>query len=208
MSNRIILASASIGRKMLFENTLREFLIEISHVDEESFTHEDPRELPRILAEAKAKEIAQHFPSDYVMGFDTIVLCENRIIGKPRDKKEAKEMLCFLSGKRQSVVSGYAFLNEEKGIFESGKEETILFFSPLFETFIEEYVNTHPVTRFAGGYAIQNDDRFIHIEEGSCDVIVGAPMEKVISFLIREGMQHLLLSEKKPLDLSSAQLSS
>ncbi|NPV38896.1 Septum formation protein Maf [Brevinematales bacterium NS] len=193
MSNRIILASASIGRKMLFEQTVRDFVIEISDVDEERFSHEDPRELPRILAEAKGQVISQRFPDDYVFAFDTIVLCEGKIIGKPKDKEEAKAFLRFLSGKRQSVISGYAFFHQNKHIAESGAEETILSFAPLSEEFIENYVNSHPVTRFAGGYAIQNDDQFIHIEKGSFDVIVGAPMDRVIAFLKKEGLEKRLL---------------
>ncbi|MCX7882655.1 MAG: Maf family protein [Brevinematales bacterium] len=193
MSNRVILASASLGRKMLFEQTLREFLIEVSHVDEKQFFHPDPRELPRILAEAKGSEVSSRFPDDYVLAFDTIVFCEGRVIGKPHDKEEAKAFLRFLSGKRQSVISGYAFFHRQKNIFESGSEETTLLFAPLSHTFIETYVATHPVTKFAGGYAIQNDDQFIHIEKGSFDVIVGAPMQKVVAFLLKEGLQDLLL---------------
>lgn len=194
MSNRIILASASIGRKMLFEQTIRDFIIEVSHVDEESFSSSNPRTLPRILAEAKAEEVSQRFPDDYVFAFDTIVLCEDKIIGKPKDKEEAKAFLRFLSGKKQSVISGYAFFSKNKNIRESGIEETFLRFASLSDTFIEEYVNTHPVTKFAGGYAIQNDDKFIQIEKGSFDVIVGAPMYRVVDFIRRVGLEHLLLT--------------
>ncbi|URA11133.1 Maf family protein [Thermospira aquatica] len=193
MSNRILLASASIGRRLLFEQTLREFIIEIPHVNEEQFSHEDPRLLPQILAEAKAHEVAKRYPDDYVLAFDTLVLCEGKLVGKPKNQEEAKNFLRFLSGKRQSVISGYAFIHQKKNIFESGKEETVLSFAELSEEFISTYVQTHPVTKFAGGYAIQNDDQFIHIEEGSFDVIVGAPMARVIEFLKREGLEHLLL---------------
>ncbi|MFN3659988.1 MAG: Maf family protein [Brevinematales bacterium] len=193
MSERIILASASIGRKMLFEQTVQDFVIEVSDINEEKFFHENPRELPRILAEAKAQAISRRFPDDYVFAFDTIVLCEDKILGKPKDKEEAKAFLQFLSGKRQSVISGYAFVHKNKHIAESGSEETILSFAQLSEEFIEHYVNTHPVTRFAGGYAIQNNDEFIHIEKGSFDVIVGAPMDKVIAFLKKVGLEDNLL---------------
>ncbi|MFN4216205.1 MAG: Maf family protein [Brevinematales bacterium] len=194
MSDRIILASASIGRKMLFQQTVRDFVIEVSEVDEERFSHENPKELPRILAEAKAQAVSRRFPDDYVFAFDTIVFCQGKIIGKPKDKEEAKVFLRFLSGKQQSVISGYAFFHQNKHIAESGSEETILSFAHLSEEFIENYVNTHPVTRFAGGYAIQNDDQFIYIEKGSFDVIVGAPMDKVITFLKKVGLENNLLS--------------
>ncbi len=193
MSNRVILASASIGRRMLFEQTLRAFTIEVSHVDEEQFSHENPQLLPQILAEAKAREVAKRYPDDYVFAFDTLVLCEGKLVGKPKDKEEAKAFLRFLSGKRQSVLSGYAFAHKGKNIFTSGVEETVLSFAELSDEFINHYVETHPVTKFAGGYAIQNDDQFIHIEQGSFDVIVGAPMERVIEFLKQEGLEHLLL---------------
>jgi len=195
MSDRIILASASVGRRMLFEQMVRDFVIEVSGVDEESLGCEDPRELPRVLAEAKGREVARRFPHDYVFAFDTVVLCEGRIIGKPRDLEKAREFLAFLSGKRQSVLSGYAFVREDRGIFESGVEETVLSFAPLSSEFIESYVRTHPVTRFAGGYAIQHDDQFIRIEEGSFDVIVGAPMDRVRDFLKRMGLSHLLIRD-------------
>jgi|GEM_PF-818329 len=197
MSNRLILASASIGRKMLFEAMIQDFTIVVSNVDEKQFSHEDPRELPRHLAQAKAEAVAQSYPDDWVMAFDTLVLCENRLIGKPSSKEEAKTMLRFLSGKRQSVISGYAFVHAHKNIHESGKEETILHFAELTDDFIENYVNTHPVTRFAGGYAIQNDDQFITIEKGSFDVIVGAPMKKVREFLLRYDLEFLLKDESE-----------
>ena len=180
--DRIILASKSIGRRELFDKYFGEYEIHVSDINE-SIGITEPHKLTRELARLKAAAVAKLFTTDYVMGFDTVVVFESRIIGKPKDKEEAKKFLKMLSGKVQSVISGYCIINKTKSIFHNGSEETVLHFKELSEDFIENYVNTHSVTKFAGGYAIQKDDSYIDIIDGDYDVIVGAPMKHIIDIM-------------------------
>lgn len=180
--SKVILASQSIGRKMLFEKYFKEFEVYPSKIDE-GLHHSNPRKLVVELSIAKAKEVGEKFPLDFVCAFDTIVVCKGKIIGKPKDLEEARKYLRFLSGKIQVVYSGFCILNKEIKLFKAGFSRAILKFKNLSDEWIDEYVKTHPVTLFAGGYAIQKNDSFIKILWGEWDTIVGAPMNKVIRIL-------------------------
>jgi septum formation protein len=186
---KIILASNSPGRKMLFEKYFKDFLIIPSNFDENNIKDNDPVKLTELLAFKKCEEVAKNNPYDFVFAFDTVVLCENHIIGKPQDRDDARKMLKFLSGKKQIVISGYSFALYHKNIFSRGHEKTILYFDKLTDDFIEEYISTHDVLKYAGGYAIQENDRFLNIEEGDIDVVIGAPMKKVKEFLLKNNFQ-------------------
>jgi septum formation protein len=178
--NEIILASASTGRKKLFDQYFTRFQTFVSDVDESQVIENKAEILTEKLAVLKAREVSLRFPDDYVFGFDTVVTCEDRILGKPSDIEEAKKILRFLSGKNQVVHSGYAVIHKAGGVEISGVGETVLFFKELTDSFINDYVMNHPVTRFAGGYGVQDNDRLIDILSGDMDTVVGAPMADVI----------------------------
>lgn len=187
--NKLVLASASIGRKGLFEKYFTAFDIAVSEVDESTVKAETPQELTTVLALLKGKKVSESRPDDFVLGFDTVVVCEGQILGKPADLDEARKVLRFLSGKHQSVLSGYSLIHKNLGLELSGHSETILYFHELSESFIEEYVNTHPVTRFAGGYGLQDKDDLVEIHSGDRDTVIGAPMGLVIKALKDHGAE-------------------
>ncbi len=177
--DRIILASKSVGRKKLFEQYFKNFIIYPSDIDEEGLSL-PPRKLVVELSIKKAESISKLFKDDYVFGFDTVVVCGGRIIGKPSTKEEGKEYLKFLSGKFQSIYSGYCVINLNRKLKKYGYARTLVKFARLTEDWIENYVSNMPVTLFAGGYAIQDNDKFVKIIFGNKDTIIGAPMQKVI----------------------------
>jgi septum formation protein len=186
--NEIILASASIGRKRLFQQYFSHFITSPSHIDETKVKLDDPRELTKKLAFFKSMAISKFYQNDFVIGLDTVVVCEGKIVGKPKDLPEAKEMLRFLSGKRQSVITGFCIINRAKDIIINEYAETVLYFKQLSDDFIEVYVKSHPVTKFAGGYAAQDNDDFIDIEHGDIENVIGAPMEMIITILREHGI--------------------
>lgn len=181
--SRIILASKSIGRKGLFEKYNLDFEIQVSDFDESSITNNNPVELVQKLALEKARLVAKDFPDDYVIGFDTVVLYGGEILGKPATKAEAKIVLKSLSGQKQSVVSGFAIVNNARGIVIKDFEETVLLLKAMTDDFIDEYVQTHEVTRYAGGYGVQDHDNMIEILSGSFDNVIGAPMASLLGYL-------------------------
>jgi septum formation protein len=196
--NEIILASASIGRKKLFEQYFTTFQTQVSHIDESQLSITKPRELTETLALLKARKVASMFPDDYVFGFDTVVACEGHILGKPADIKEAKKILRFLSGKHQAVYSGYAVIRNAGHIEISGVGETVLYFMELSDEYIDHYVVNHPVTRFAGGYGVQDNDQLIKIISGTMDTVVGAPMQEMIDRLGSVGIPDGIIRKTKP----------
>lgn len=200
--NRIVLASASIGRKKLFQEAFTDFVTSVSNIDESRIKMDDPKELTKRLALLKARTISKFYPDDFVIGFDTVVVCENQVVGKPKDKEEAKAFLKFLSGKKQSVISGFCILNQKRNIEIVDCDETILHFKALEDAFINDYVNRKPVTKFAGAYGVQDDDDFIEIEEGEFDNVVGAPMHKILTHL-----KDFKLPEMKPIKKSKMKMS-
>lgn len=185
--NDIILASASIGRKRLFQDYFEHFVTSPSHIDETKIKLDSPYDLTKKLAFLKATAIAKYYANDFVIGLDTVVVCEGKIMGKPKDITEAKELLRFQSGKRQSVITGFCIMHRDKELQVNEFAETVLHFHDLKDDFIEQYVKTHPVTKFAGGYGIQHNDNFIEILEGDVDNVIGAPMKRICSLLIESG---------------------
>jgi septum formation protein len=197
MMNEIVLASASLGRKKLFQQHFNHFITSISNIDETRIKTDDPRELTKKLALLKAKSISRFYDNDFVIGFDTVVVCEDKILGKPQNKNEAREILKFLSGKKQTVITGFSIIHKQKNISVSECAETTLLFKKLDNKFIEEYTQNHPVTKFAGGYGVQDKDDLIQIIEGDFDNVIGAPMKPIISTLLSSGLSPDILKEEE-----------
>jgi septum formation protein len=190
--NEIILASQSVGRKKLFHQYFESFKISVSNIDESKIRIADPHELVKRLAYLKTAAVAKFYSNDFVMGFDTLVMCEDRVLGKPRTKEDAKETLRFLSGKYQSVITGYCIIHGNRRIEVNDRAETKLHFASLTEDFIQRYCEEQPVTRFAGAYAVQDHDAFVNIESGTMENIVGAPMDVIVKYLQDWGVYEAL----------------
>ncbi len=201
--NRVILASASIGRKKLFQETFKDFTTSVSNIDESRIKMDSPHELTRRLALLKSRTIAKFYPDDFVIGFDTVVVCEGQVVGKPKDLEEARAILKFLSGKQQTVITGYCILNQARKMEINECTETLLHFRELTDAFIAEYVKKNPVTKFAGAYGAQDRDDFIEIVDGDMDNVIGAPMKDIVTHLKKAGFTGI-----KPRPRGSAKLSS
>ncbi|MGL4394305.1 MAG: Maf family protein [Brevinema sp.] len=176
----IILASGSEGRRELFEREFEEFEVIVSGCEEDDLLHLPPKEMVQALAERKAQSISKDRPHDFVCAFDTMVECEGQVLGKPVDLDDARKMFEHLNNKEQIVWTGYAIAHE--GELFSGVDHAVLVLQ-MDQTDIDHYIQTHPVTRFAGGYAIQKKDTNVIVTSGSMDTIIGAPMHLVIDFI-------------------------
>ena len=186
----IILASGSPRRKFFFESLKIPFTIK-THLVDETFPHGlKGNEISEFIVRQKnAPFINAIQPKQIVITADTIVWCENRYLGKPRNKKKAKEMLKFLSGKSHQVITSVGFLTTKK--FEIITENTKVFFKSLTDQEIDYYIdNEFPLDK-AGAYGIQEwigEIGIIKIE-GSYTNVVGLPLAQVkdkISLLIQE----------------------
>lgn len=111
---KIILASGSPRRKELLELASVPFEIVVSEVEETIGAYSSPSDIVMSLALQKASAVAENNSDHIVLGADTIVTYESRILGKPSNEDEAKAMLQLLSGKTHEVYTGVAIIAKEK----------------------------------------------------------------------------------------------
>lgn len=143
----LTLASASPQRRAILEQLGIAF--EVRPADVEEATEGEPA----AVAEGNAVRKAEAVAGDLVLGCDTIVVLDDRILGKPRDAEEARAFLGALAGREHRVLSGLAVLRD--GALRSGVAETTVAFRRVDGAFVDAYVATEEWRGRAGGYAIQ-----------------------------------------------------
>jgi len=181
--HKIILASQSPRRKQLLQQAEIEFEILVADVDETPPAGMPGTELPVYLAKLKADTV-QHLAEDaIVIAADTVVLLDDKILGKPRDAEDAREMLRQLSGRMHTVVTGVCIQSESKQI--SFSTETKVYFRSLTREQIAYYVESYKPYDKAGAYAIQEWIGMIGIEKINGDYynVMGLPIGEVVAFL-------------------------
>ncbi|MGE5473389.1 MAG: Maf family protein [Ignavibacteriales bacterium] len=188
----IILASSSPRRKELLEGLGLKFKVISSDVDETA-NEENANLLAEKLAETKAREIARNLDPGYlVVGADTIVCLETEILGKPRDEKEAFEMLKKLSGNTHKVITGIALIESGSGRKMVSHEETIVKFRNLEDKEIRAYIKTGEPMDKAGAYGIQKvGSVLVQRIEGCYFNVVGLPLARLTGMLKEFGINIL-----------------
>lgn len=182
------MASASPRRKELLEQIGLAFRIVVSDV-EEKITKTSPAEIVEELSYQKAQAVFHSLPEEeiLVIGADTIVACENRILGKPATEADAIKMLETLQGQEHEVYTGVTLLYRSKKAGEGGDvscksfhEATKVEFFPMTEQEIQEYVSTKDPMDKAGAYGIQGFcARYIRGIEGDYNNVVGLPVGRL-----------------------------
>lgn len=179
MKQQVILASASPRRKQLLEQIDLEFEVIPSNAEETIFPGETPEEHVVRLSIDKATEVAEREDTNgrWFIGSDTIVLCNEQILGKPIDEQHATEMLRMLSGREHRVLSGYAVLDRQTGAQRAEAVSTQVRFRELTDEEIARYIATGEPMDKAGSYAIQGRGVcFVAGIEGSYTNVVGLPL--------------------------------
>lgn len=173
----LILASASPRRRELLATLGIPFSVRTS-------TAEELREGPWMMlalenALRKAEEVAARFPEDLVIGADTVIEFENRILGKPEDMDDAFRMLSMFSRKTHCVTTGCAIICHSRSIRIRFAETSRVTFKSLDAETIRRYLSLVPVLDKAGAYAIQDHgEMLIESLEGSLDNVIGFPTER------------------------------
>ena len=178
----IILASASPRRKELLERYNVPFCIIKSDVIENIEPGLSPKEVVKHLSKIKACDVFDKHPNDFVIGADTIVVIDDLILGKPKDRNDARRMLSLLKGRAHSVMTAVTFAssNEIKTILS----ESRVYFNDISEEEINDYIDTAEPYDKAGAYAIQGmAAKFISHIDGDYNTIVGFPIDLVIEEL-------------------------
>ena len=179
----LVLASTSPRRICL----LRDLGIIFESVDPgnaENSISIDPTTHVRDHALSKAKSVAEKHQDRLVLAADTIVVLDGRIIEKPRDVNEAKRMLHTLCGRKHTVISAIALVEESRGYIDLRTEETRVTMKRLSDVEIDAYVATGEPMDKAGAYAAQGVGAFmIESVEGDFYNVVGLPLSLLYDML-------------------------
>ena len=175
----IILASSSPRRQELLKTAGVDFTVAVSDVEEYLNPALPPDEAAIDVARQKAREIAKKYLLDCVIGADTIVVINNTILGKPKDKADAVAMLSMLSGKEHIVYTGVCIIHN--GTENCFAEATKVEFYPLTADEINAYVASSEPMDKAGAYGIQGlGCVLVKGIEGDYFNIMGFPIAKVV----------------------------
>lgn len=181
---KIILASCSPRRKEILERFNVKLEIKPSYVDEDFEEGADPLEVVKMLALRKCRDVAKRCVSgDLVIAADTIVYFKE-ILGKPKDRSDARSMIRSLSGNAHKVITGIAIIDVESGFESVECEVTDVIFRMLTDEKIERYLNTDEYVDKAGAYGIQGyGEVLVESIKGSFSNVVGLPISKLDEML-------------------------
>lgn len=178
---KIILASASPRRREILGGLNIEFTVDTNNNFEEvldlSLPHE---ELPAAMAEGKSLGFHRELSDDEILiTADTLVLCDDEVMGKPKDEEDARRMLHRLSAKAHKVITAVSIRNNLK--HTTFKDISYVYFKALSEEEISYYIDNFKPFDKAGAYGIQEWIGYIGIEriEGSFFNIMGLPIHAI-----------------------------
>jgi len=176
----IILASRSPRRIHLLHQIGLSFTVQESGVDEHIPDGIAPEEVVRRLSLEKASRVAERLHDGIVIGADTIVVLDGKILGKPSSKGEAISMLSKLGGKTHTVFTGFAMIDVVSKKSYVDYEKTEVTFRRLSIEEIECYVESGSPMDKAGAYGIQDDYGAVFVERinGCFYTVVGFPLSK------------------------------
>ena len=170
----LILASQSPRRRELLGLLHIPFSVTVADIDETMDEALSPAEAVAQVSRRKALAVARR-PEDVVLAADTIVVCDDKILGKPHDEAEAEQMLTMLSGRTHQVMTGITLLKGSKT--ESVTEITDVTFRPLTRRQILDYIRTGEPMDKAGAYGIQGGAAvFAEKLSGDYFNVVGLPV--------------------------------
>ncbi len=213
---QFVLASQSPRRKELLQRLGISFQVIIAETDEE-VSSTDPAMVTSVLANRKAMAVAEGLvcqhgslwmreplidgktmrvgPADkaIVIGADTVVVVDDKIMGKPQSVVEARKMIHTLEGRSHEVYTGVAILTLQDGRQDRGRtfhERTVVHVGKLDEIELEEYITSKEPYDKAGGYGIQGDfSKYITGIEGDYYNVVGLPLHKLYQELKKLGVR-------------------
>ena len=186
----IVLASASPRRKELLTQAGYTFETRVSGIPEVRKPAESPIAFVLLLAREKAADVASRLPAHQaeaavILGADTVVVCDDQVLGKPLDAADAQRMLRLLAGRTHQVITGVCLLQGDRT--ETAAEVTFVAMNTVSEEEIAAYVASGEPMDKAGAYAIQGyAARWIPRVHGCYFNVVGLPLALVTAML--EGM--------------------
>lgn len=188
---KIILASQSKQRKIIFETLGVPFEVIPADLDEKAITDPDIKIRAEKVARAKAEKIAS-LHNGIIIAADTFCIVNNKIFEKPETLIEAKEMLMESSGKNGLCYTSFCYIDKKSSINFSTALEIPYSFRKLSEKEIDRYIQNNPVTTWSSGFAPAYAEgmSFVKKIDGSLTgFIYGIPMELVAEYLKISGVE-------------------
>lgn len=183
---KIILGSNSPRRKELLSGLDIDFTIDTGNTFEESYSPDTPHErIPEVLSEGKSYGFHRELGVEEILiTSDTLVLCGDRVMGKPHSREEAIDMLRSLSGQEHKVITAITLRDNRR--CKTSSDTAIVHFKNLSDKEIEYYVDNYRPYDKAGAYGIQEWIGYMGIDkiEGSYFTIMGLPVHLVYSELL------------------------
>lgn len=183
---KIILGSNSPRRKELLGGLDIDFTVDTGNTFEEVFDPSTPHErIPEVLSEGKSYGFHRELADDEVLiTSDTLVLCGDRVMGKPHSREEAIDMLRCLSGREHKVITAVTIRDSKR--CKTTADTALVYFKELTDNEIEYYIDQYRPFDKAGAYGIQEWIGYIGIDkiEGSYFTIMGLPVHLVYKELL------------------------
>lgn len=184
---KVILASASPRRRDLLTLIGIDHIVEPANIDERYLPGETPAEHAERLAREKAARIGEE--GAVTIGSDTIVVVDGDVLGKPRDRDHAVEMLRRLSGRSHTVMTGVAV--RFNGQTASGLEEVGVTFRPLSDADIQRYIDTGEPMDKAGAYGIQGfGATIVERVDGDYFAVMGLALNRLVRLCRELGLDY------------------
>lgn len=183
---KIILASQSPRRREIMKLVGIDFDVVISDCDE-NIEYDGPADMVEKLSYLKAKDVAGKLPESeehLVIGSDTIVFFKGEVLGKPKDEKDAFNMLHEMAGNTHVVYTGVSVIDTKTGKTETFHEETEVEFYDVSDEEIRQYIATKDPLDKAGAYGVQGLGAFlVNGIKGDYFTVVGLPIAHLIQVL-------------------------
>jgi len=182
---KIVLASQSARRKALLEEAGLQVIVDPSNADERSIKDTDLKKLVLKISELKAKTVAKRHKDSIIIAADTMVFFNNKEMGQPKDRDDAREMIKALNGKTHEVGTGITIINTATGKILQDLELSKVTLNNMSDAKIWEYLDTDQYIGKAGAYNIRDKEfkAFIKSYEGSYENIAGLPVKKVLEMI-------------------------
>lgn len=180
---KLVLASKSPRRSEILKTAGIDFTVRVADADETIPEGTSPEDAVVFLAARKAMAVARA-EDETVLGADTVVVLDSEILGKPKDKNDAFNMIKRLSGRVHSVFTGVCAIGA--GLSMTFAEETKVEFYKLTDEEINTYINTDEPYDKAGAYGIQGlASKFIRAIEGDYFNVVGLPVSAIYQKILK-----------------------
>ncbi len=189
-STKLILASSSQTRISYLKKYFSNFKATEHFVDEDEIKKKikSPLNLVLYLAKEKALSVSKIYPDQMVIGSDQVLVCNNKLINKPKDLSEAEKNLIYLNNKKHNLLSAIYVLKKGKRFFQKVSTAELLF-NKISIKQIKEYISQNPKTALStvGSYKIEENDKFkfLKVLSGDLETIIGFPIKDFLKKVIK-----------------------